>query len=186
MIAFVRQCTGSGGWSLTGALRCTARVVAVAAVLFVAGCWIEVEEDETNLQSYVQAMLEESADAWNRGDLEGFMDDYLRSANTTYIGSAGLLTGHEAIRDRFAPHFEPGVERDSLRFEDLRTRMLGAVDGLAIMRYVLHRGGEVTESGPVTLVLRRTSAGWRIIHDHSSSDASPSEPLAEPPSIADE
>lgn len=144
------------------------------AVSFVAGCTIEVEGDgDADVQGSVQRMLEESAGEWNRGELAGFMDDYLQSANTTYIGSAGLLSGYESIRARYAPLFEPGAARDSLRFEDVRVRRLAAIEAIATARWILHRGDTITGSGPFTLVLRHTSGGWKIVHDHSSSDPAP-------------
>ena len=54
------------------------------SVSFVAGCTIEVEADgDADVQGSVQGMLEESAGEWNRGELAGFMDDYVDSATTT-------------------------------------------------------------------------------------------------------
>ena len=153
----------------------TRATLLVPIVAIAAGCWIEVEEDPADLQTSIETMLVESAAAWNRGELEGFMDDYLESEATTYIGSSGMLIGFEAIQARYAPLFEPGAERDSLRFEQIRARRLGAVDGVVTARWVLHRGELVTGSGPFTLVVRRTSSGWKIIHDHSSSDPPPAE-----------
>jgi ketosteroid isomerase-like protein len=47
---------------------------------------------------------------------------------------------------------------------------LGADVALLTARYVLHRGGATTSSGPFTLVMQRQSDGWRILHDHTSSD----------------
>lgn len=150
----------------------------LAGASLTSGCRIEVEEEgDSNVQKAVEELLEESARAWNRGDLEGFMDDYLPSENTTYIGGGGLLTGVESIRARYAPLFEPGARRDSLRFEDVRVRRLAAVEAIATARWILRRNGTVTGSGPFTLVLRHTSAGWKIIHDHSSSDPSPPLPV---------
>ena len=154
-------------WSLPAGL--------VVLPLVLGACWVEVEEDAADLQGSVEAMLAESADAWNRGELIGVMDSYIESEATTYIGRSGMLSGYQAIRERFAPIFEPGAERDSLRFENVRSRRLGAVEGVVTARWILHRGGVVTESGPSTLVVRRTSAGWKIIHDHSSSDPRPPE-----------
>lgn len=147
----------------------------VLACILGSGCSFEVETDaDSDVQSAVETMLEQSALAWNDGRLDGFMDDYLESSATTYIGSGGLLVGYEAIRDRYAPLFEPGSQRDSLRFEEVRVRRLAAVEAIATARWVLHRGETVTGSGPFTLVLRHTSIGWKIIHDHSSSDPAPS------------
>jgi ketosteroid isomerase-like protein len=147
------------------------------AVLFLAACTIEIEDEgDADVQGSVVRMLEESAGAWNRGELAGFMDDYLESTNTTYIGSSGLLSGYESIRAEYAPLFEPGASRDSLRFDDIRVRRLAAVEAIATARWILYQGDTVTGSGPFTLVLRHASGGWKIIHDHSSSDPSPPQP----------
>lgn len=162
----------SGG---TGAGRRTgARAAALAGVVLGLGlgaCRIEVQEDqELGLEPYAIRMLEESAAAWNRGDLEGFLSDYADVPTTTYVGSRGLVTGLEGIRAVYAPAFAPGAARDSLRFEDARVRSLPPLAGIVTARWVLHAGDEVTASGPTTLVVRRLGSGWKIVHDHSSSD----------------
>ena len=147
---------------------------------FAHGCTIQRTDDEgadgTDIQTAVHQMLDESAVAWNSGVIEGFMDDYLDAPTTTYIGGSGLIIGYEGIRGRYAPLFSQGAERDSLRFESLRVRGLGPLYGLATARWVLHRDGVVTGSGPFTLVLRRTGTAWQIIHDHSSSDPASAAP----------
>ena len=66
------------------------------------------------VETQVARMLERSAEAWNRGDLDGFMDDSLRSPTTSYIGSSGRVAGWEAIRARYAPLFQAGAFLDSL------------------------------------------------------------------------
>ncbi|MEE8573730.1 MAG: hypothetical protein V3T20_10720, partial [Gemmatimonadota bacterium] len=59
----------------------------IAAMLIVSGCTIEIEEEgDSDLHGSVERMLAGSAEAWNGGILDGFMDDYLESENTTYIG----------------------------------------------------------------------------------------------------
>lgn len=151
----------------------------LAALLLLAAsgsaCWIErvgpeAEDDESGLREEVREMLDRSAAAWNRGDLEAFLDDYERSPNTTYIGSSGRIEGWDGIRARYAPALAPGAERDSLRFVDLHVRSLGQRHALATARYVLHREGETTSTGPFTLVLVSVESRWRIIHDHTSED----------------
>ena len=150
----------------------------LAAFSLGTGCRFEIEDEgDSNVQAAAERMLLESAGAWNRGELDGFMDYYLESENTTYIGEGGLLTGYDSIRARYAPSFKPGTARDSLRFEEVRTRRLAAVEAIVTARWILHQGDSVTGSGPFTLVLRHTSGGWKIIHDHSSSDPSPPPPV---------
>lgn len=155
-----------------------AAALGLALALAAGGCWVEeaeraeLEETETGpgLDARVRSMLAASAAGWNRGDLEAFMAVYKPDSQTTYVGGTGLRRGYEAIRQRYAPRFRPAAERDSLRFEDLTVRRVGEDVAVGVARWVLHRGGEVTASGPFTLVLQQTGEGWRIVHDHSSSD----------------
>lgn len=150
--------------------------------LALTGCRIErtitpgQQDPAADVSLHVEEILQLSAAAWNAGDLDGFMVHYERAHTTTYIGSGGLLIGFDAIRDRYAPGFEPGAERDSLRFESIRARPLDQLFALATARYVLHRDGEITSSGPFTLVLRRIEGVWKIIHDQSAADPPPELP----------
>lgn len=132
-------------------------------------------EEMPDLAARAAEILDLQAAAWNTGDLAGFMVHYERAPTTTYIGAGGLRTGFEAIEARYAPLFEPGVERDRLRFVELRARQIDARFGIVTARYILEREGRTTGSGPFTLVLMRVEDAWKIIHDQSASD-----PLEEP------
>jgi ketosteroid isomerase-like protein len=144
-------------------LRWLPAIIAAGAV----ACSTAPPDDPTPA---IDAMLVSSASAWNAGDLEGFLDDYLDDRGTTFMAGGHPREGFAWIRDNYAPRFAPGASRDSLRFEGLRARSLGADHAVATARYVLHRGDSVTSSGPFTLVLTRTPAGWKIIHDHTNAD----------------
>ena len=159
----------------------------LAAVLIglsptISGCRIDVEpEEDVGLEPFIQQMLETSATAWNQGDLEAFLSDYQDAPSTTFVGSRGVLAGIDEIRDNYSPRFGPGAERDSLRFESIRVRTLSPMIGIVTARYVLHEDGVTQASGPFTLIMRRTGAGWKITHDHSSSDPAPLDPAASDP-----
>lgn len=115
-------------------------------------------------------MLERSAAAWNRGDLDAFMADYAADSLTSFVAGGRVHYGFAWIRDNYAPAFEPGARRDSLRFQDVAARPLGARHAVATARFVLFRADSVTASGPFTLVLERRGAEWKILHDHTSRD----------------
>lgn len=127
--------------------------------------------DPATLTIQLARQFQQSAAAWNRGDLDAFMADYIQDGSTTFQGSSGLLHGFDAIRERYAPSFEPGAERDSLRFEDFHVRSIAPSLILVTARYILYRDQETTSSGPFTLVMEQHPDGWKITHDHSSSDA---------------
>jgi ketosteroid isomerase-like protein len=53
----------------------------------------------------------------------------------------------------------------------VETRPLSPTLALVTARYILKREGAISASGPFTLVMERRPDGWRILHDHSSSDS---------------
>lgn len=114
--------------------------------------------------------FDRSAKAWNAGDLAGFLSDYAEGTETGFVSGGKLRKGYDFIRANYAPRFAPGAERDSLRFEDFDVRPLRPDLAIIFARYVLYRNGATTSSGPFTLVMERQRAGWRILHDHTSSD----------------
>lgn len=118
----------------------------------------------------IQKLMTESQAAWNRGDLAAFAAYYEDSPDTTFIGHEVVRGGTKAILERYQRAYPTPESRGTLTFSDIRIRPLA--DGLALVtgRFDLKRtaagGGDA--SGRYTLVLRRTAAGWKIIHDHTS------------------
>jgi uncharacterized protein (TIGR02246 family) len=119
-------------------------------------------------QTAVAQLLDRSAAAWNRGDLDAFMTTYENSPQTVYINSTTIFHGYAAIRARYAAHYRPAA-MGTLSISDLSVRPLGAAYAAASARWHLARpkskGGDV--SGLFTLVLHRGPGGWHIITDHT-------------------
>ena len=128
-------------------------------------------QDRAALTSSFQEQFSRSADAWNRGDLEAFLSDYAADSLTSFVSGGHLHKGMDFIRQNYAPRFAPGATRDSLRFEEFNVRPLSPTLSLVTARFILHNTEGTTASGPFTLVMERRSDGWKILHDHTSTDA---------------
>lgn len=119
--------------------------------------------------SAIRLVLDAQVAAWNRGDLEGFMQGYWRSDSLTFYSGGDVSHGWQAAHDRYVRRYRSeGREMGRLAFD------LHAITLLAPGQAVV-RGGwalELTSGHPqglFTLWLRRfPAAGWRIVHDHSS------------------
>lgn len=122
------------------------------------------------LTQELTAQFTRSAAAWNGGDLDLFVSDYAPDSATSFVDGRRARHGFTYIKSIYAPRFAPGATRDSLRFEELEARPLGASFALVTARFVLFRGGQTTASGPFTLVMEQRPDGWKILHDHTSSD----------------
>lgn len=120
----------------------------------------------------IRTMMEASAAAWNRGDLDGFLSDYAPDAS--FVTSRGLVHGRAQIREIYRRGYwrEGAGPRDALRYEDFDIRRIGPETAIAFGRFILYdRGtGASTATGTFSLTLRRTAEGWEMVHDHSSAD----------------
>jgi uncharacterized protein (TIGR02246 family) len=118
----------------------------------------------------IRTMLKVSEAAWNRGDLAAFASDYEDAPTTTFVGRELTRGDNGAILARYQRAYPTAEARGILTFSEIEARPLGSDYALALGRFALKRtaaGGGDT-AGRFTLVLRRTAAGWKIIHDHSS------------------
>jgi uncharacterized protein (TIGR02246 family) len=144
----------------------------LAACARAGGSYHATPSERTTLNGELEAMLRRAAADWNRGDLDGFMSDYLPGDSTTYIGGRGLVRGPAAIRASYARLFTGEIQRDSLSFVILDVDPVAADAANLIAQYTLtrHAGGRdsVTARGPTSLLVRRVDGRWRIVHDHSS------------------
>ena len=116
----------------------------------------------------VRVVLDAQKDAWNLGDIEGYMDGYARSADITFVSGDTITRGWQTVLDRYKKNYDSREKMGTLTFSDLETRVLSNDAAVTIGRWHLQRAGDQPH-GRFTLVFRRTRPGWRIVHDHTSS-----------------
>lgn len=119
-------------------------------------------------QQQLTAAMHESAAAWNRGDLDAFLAVYKDEAATAFMAPQ-ITYGIPDIKARYArSYFRDGKPKAQLTYDDLKFRPLGEGHVLMTGRWHLADPDGKVQHGYYTLVWEKTTAGWRIIHDHSS------------------
>lgn len=124
---------------------------------------------EARARQAIQQVLETQAAAWNRGDLEGFMDGYWKSDDLTFFADKPEH-GWQATLDRYRKRYQgEGREMGTLSFGETTIDVLGPDSAWVRGRWQL-----ATKQGALgglfTLIFKKTPDGWRIIHDHTSQD----------------
>ena len=105
--------------------------------------------------------------AWNRGDLEGFMDGYWRSDSLRFIGSSGLTFGWQKTLDNYKKGYPSLDAMGKLKFSILSVEKLGKRRALVVGKWHLTRkAGDL--SGHYTLLWEKIKGKWVIVLDHSS------------------
>jgi uncharacterized protein (TIGR02246 family) len=118
----------------------------------------------------IRAVMDAQTAAWNRGDIEGFMDGYARSADIVFISGDSLTHGWQTVLDRYKKNYDTREKMGTLAFSDLDIKLVSKDAAVVIGRWQLTRAGD-TPHGRFTLIFRRTGGNWRIVHDHTSSAA---------------
>jgi ketosteroid isomerase-like protein len=119
-------------------------------------------------EAAIRAVLDAQRDAWNRGDLEGYMDGYDRSPDTEFVGGDSISRGWQTVLDRYKRNYNSREKMGVLTFSDVEVTMLSKDAALVLGRWRLKRASDEPH-GTFSLLFRRKKAGWRIVHDHSSS-----------------
>jgi len=117
----------------------------------------------------IRAVLDRQVQAWNRKDLEGFMQGYWRSPDLTFYSGGTTVSGWDATLARYRNRYQSaGNEMGKLEFVVLKIELLGS--SAAFVRGRFHLVMSSGESGGLfTLTFRKFADGWKIIHDHTST-----------------
>lgn len=118
-------------------------------------------------EAEIRAVLEAQVEAWNRGDVDAFMQGYWKSDKTKFVGSNGVLRGWQAVLDRYRRQYPDRQAMGRLTFSDLEIALLAQDAALVLGHWQLEREHD-RPGGVFTLVFRKFPEGWRIIHDHTS------------------
>ncbi len=117
----------------------------------------------------VRQVLDNQVSAWNRGDINTFMQGYDDSPETTFIGKA-MVKGYAGVRANYHRRYASAEAMGKLDFSAIEVKPLGANFALVTGKFHLTRteagGGDA--SGVFSLVFKHKTAGWKIILDHTS------------------
>lgn len=127
------------------------------------------QETPEQKQNAIRAVLNAQVTAWNRGDLEGFMDGYWRSPNLEFYSGDKVTNGWDATLERYKKSYQSeGKEMGKLDFSDLVIHTNPSDIAWVTGRWHLKMKGGSDRGGLFTLIFRKTPNGWKITHDHTS------------------
>ena len=141
-------------------------LLAVVVALIPAGC---SQQHATRVRQ-VEVVLDAQVEAWNRGDIEAFMQGYWNSEQLTFSSEGSTRRGWSATLARYRERYRSREQMGRLTFDNLNAQPLAADAVLVLGHWNVDR-----ESGPIggnfTLIFRRIDGRWVIIHDHTSARA---------------
>jgi ketosteroid isomerase-like protein len=142
----------------------------VAAIL--GPTMLAAEPPKATAIAEIEGVLRAQQEAWNRGDINEFMNGYWRSEETVFVSGDDVTRGWQKVLDRYKRKYSDRATMGALAFSNLEITPLGNDSAVALGTWKLKRAGD-TPHGRFTLIFRRFPDGWRIIHDHTSAASPP-------------
>lgn len=116
----------------------------------------------------ILGILQTQADAWNRGDIDAFMQTYAPVSDLRFASGGNVTYGWQPTLERYKQRYPDRAAMGTLAFSELTVTELSPDAALVFGHWQLTRATDKPH-GLFTLLVRRTPAGWRIFADHTSS-----------------
>lgn len=127
---------------------------------------IAISQTEAEDRKAIRSVLKMQQDAWNKGDLESFMQGYVKSDSLKFYGNSGLTHGWQNTLDNYKIGYPTKAETGNLSFTiDAITKI---EEGAYYMMGQFHLVRDVGNANGVFLIIFRKIEGeWKIIADLS-------------------
>ena len=121
-----------------------------------------------SIAAEILPLLTAQTAAWNRGDIDGFMQTYAAIDELRFASGDSVTYGWKPTLARYKQRYPDRAAMGTLTFRDLTVTALSADAALVFGHWQLTRAKD-TPHGLFTLLVRRTPEGWRIFADHTSA-----------------
>jgi beta-aspartyl-peptidase (threonine type) len=123
--------------------------------------------ESDSIRAAVEAVLRAQEEAWNRGDIDAFVDHYWKSDELTFSSGGKTTRGWTDTLTHYRQRYPTPEKMGRLTMSKLEITPLGSGAALVLGQWNLARESEPL-SGNFSLVLRTIGGRWLIIHDHTS------------------
>lgn len=116
----------------------------------------------------ILAVLDAQKAAWNRGDIDTFMEGYWKSEELRFASGGTVLYGWQATLDRYNRTYSSRDAMGMLDFSDLEVSVTSESAAIVHGRWALERISD-QPNGLFTLAFQKFGDDWLIISDTTTS-----------------
>jgi ketosteroid isomerase-like protein len=115
----------------------------------------------------IRLLLDQQTDAWNRGDIEGFMNGYWESDSLMFLGKSGVTYGWANTLKNYRKGYPDTAVMGKLSFDYIKIKRLSKKYYFVVGKWHLKRSiGDI--DGYYNLLFEKINGRWAIVVDHSS------------------
>ena len=142
-------------------------LLSVLILLAASSTFASGDSRDAKVGTAIRKVMDEQTAAWNRGDIEGFMQGYWKSENLVFVSGDNVTKGWQPTLDRYKKNYDSREKMGTLTFSGLTINVLNKEWATVLGSWSLARAQD-TPHGKFTLIFRKFKDGWRIVHDHTS------------------
>jgi ketosteroid isomerase-like protein len=105
--------------------------------------------------------------AWNRGDIDVFMQGYWKSDSLLFVGKNGPTYGWQTTLEHYKKGYPDKAAMGQLKFTILQVKVLDATNAFVFGGWKLNRANDAP-GGYYTLWFKKIKGEWKIVCDHTS------------------
>jgi ketosteroid isomerase-like protein len=90
-----------------------------------------------NSVAEIRSVLTAQQNAWNRGDIDSFMNGYARSPSTVFVSEDEVRCGWETVRERYRVKYSDRAKMGTLSFSEIEITMLSPDAAVVLGRWRL-------------------------------------------------
>ena len=135
-------------------------------ILTVSGFAFAQSKDE-KAKLAIRKVMDEQILAWNRGDVEGFMQGYWKSEELIFVSGDNVRRGWQTVTDNYKKSYNTREKMGVLSFNDLQITILSKDSANVLGSWKVEHEPKA-DQGKFTLLFRKFKEGWRIVQDHTS------------------
>lgn len=114
-------------------------------------------------------VLSTQQDAWNRGDIDGFMAGYWKSDSLVFVGKTAPAYGWQTTLDHYKKSYPDKATMGKLAFTLIKVDVLDKTNAFVLGAWHLSRdAGKGDVGGYFTLWFKKIDGVWMIVCDHTS------------------
>ncbi|WP_395804473.1 YybH family protein [Daejeonella sp.] len=122
---------------------------------------------QTSDKELIMGLLENQRLAWNKGDVEEFMQSYVKSDSLLYVGKTGPKYGWNNTLNNYKKSYPDKQAMGYLSFDIKDVKILSPDHAFVLGAWKLKREKD-EPGGYFTLIVKKINGEWKVISDHSS------------------
>jgi ketosteroid isomerase-like protein len=115
----------------------------------------------------ILTVLETQRTAWNKGDIEGYMQGYWKSDSLLFVGKSGATYGWQKTLENYKRGYPTKAAMGELTFGIKKVEFLSNTNAFVLGSWLV-KTEKAELKGYFTLILRKINGQWLVVTDHSS------------------